>query len=61
MTLARTREFNKKLKQLTIIEAARELFLIKGTIQLLWMKLPTGGITKKTLYTYFPSKLSVYI
>jgi len=29
--LARSREFNKKLKQVTIIETDRELFLIRLT------------------------------
>jgi AcrR family transcriptional regulator len=62
MTLARTREFNKKLKQLTIIEAARELFLNKRYNSITMDEIAKlAGITKKTLYTYFPSKLSVYI
>lgn len=62
MTLARTREFNKKLKQLTIIEAARELFLTKRYNSITMDEIAElAGMTKKTLYTYFPSKLSLYI
>ena len=60
--MERTREFNKKLKQLTIIEAARELFLTKRYNSITMDEIAKlAGITKKTLYTYFPSKLSVYI
>ena len=60
--MARTREFNKKLKQLTIIEAARELFLSKRYNSITMDEIAKlAGITKKTLYTYFPSKLTLYI
>jgi AcrR family transcriptional regulator len=60
--LERTRKFNKKLKQLTIIEAARELFLTKRYNSITMDEIARlAGITKKTLYTYFPSKLSLYI
>jgi AcrR family transcriptional regulator len=60
--LARNREFNKKLKQFSIIEAARELFLTKRYNSITMDEIAKlAGITKKTLYTYFPSKLSVYI
>jgi AcrR family transcriptional regulator len=58
----RTRAFNKKLKQLTIIEAARELFLNKRYNAITMDEVAhLAGLTKKTLYTYFPSKLSLYI
>lgn len=56
------REYNKKLKKFSIIESARELFLSKKYSAITVDEIAAlAGTSKKTLYTYFPSKLSLYI
>lgn len=56
------KEYKKKLKQLSIIEAAKDLFLQKRYNAITVDEIAKlAGLTKKTMYSYFPSKLALYI
>jgi AcrR family transcriptional regulator len=56
------KEYKKKLKQLSIIEAAKVLFLEKRYNSITVDEIAKlAGLTKKTMYCYFPSKLALYI
>lgn len=60
--MPRKREYNKKVRRLSIIEAARGLFLEKNYSLITVDEIASlAGLSKKTLYTYFSSKLSLYI
>jgi AcrR family transcriptional regulator len=54
--------FNKRMKQLVITQAAKELFLEHGygtiTVDQIAVR---AGVTKKTLYSHFPSKLALFV
>ncbi len=56
------KEYNKKLKQLAIIRAAEEIFLNKpyGSITVNEIA-RNAGVTKRTVYSYYPSKLALFI
>ena len=55
-------EYNKRMKQLAIMQAAEETFLQKPysstTVDEIAKK---AGVTKRTLYSYFPSKLALFV
>lgn len=54
--------FNKKMKQLVITQAAKELFLERGYGTITVDQIADrAGITKKTLYSHFPSKLALFV
>ena len=59
MTLKK--EYNRKMKQLAIMQAAEETFFKKPyraiTVNEIARK---AGVTKRTLYSYFPSKLALF-
>lgn len=56
------KEYKKKLKQLSIIEAAKLLFLKKRYSSITVDEIAKlAGLTKKTMYCYFPSKLALFI
>lgn len=56
------REFNQKLRHLTIIQAAKELFFEKRYSTITVDNIAErAGVTKRTLYKYFPSKLALFI
>jgi AcrR family transcriptional regulator len=56
------KEYNRRIKQLAIMRAAEETFLKKPysaiTVNEIARK---AGVTKRTLYSYFPSKLALFI
>ncbi|MEW6262288.1 MAG: TetR/AcrR family transcriptional regulator [Thermodesulfobacteriota bacterium] len=55
-------EYKKKRTMLAILQAAEELFLQKPYSAITVDEIAAqAGVTKKTLYRYFPSKLSLYI
>lgn len=55
------REYNKKLKSLSILSAAEEIFLQKAYSAITVDEIAKRArVTKKTLYTYFPSKLALF-
>lgn len=60
--MGKKQENKRKLKLLTVIQAAEEIFLQKPysaiTVDEIARK---AGVTKKTLYSYFPSKLALFI
>jgi len=60
--MATKKEYNKKLKQLAILRAAEELFLNKpyGSITVNEIA-ANAGVTKRTVYSYYPSKLALFI
>jgi len=59
--MVHNKEYKKKVKQLAIIEAAKQLFFEKKYNSITVDEIAKlAGLTKKTLYTYFPSKLSLY-
>jgi TetR/AcrR family fatty acid metabolism transcriptional regulator len=55
-------EYNKKMKQLAIMQAAESIFLKKpyGSITVNEIA-KKAGVTKRTLYNYFPSKLALFV
>ena len=60
MTSERT--FKRELKRLNILKAARSLFLEKKYNAITMDEIARqAGITKMTLYNYFPSKLALYV
>lgn len=55
-------EYKKKMKELAIIRAAEELFFTKAYSSITVDKIAKkAGVTKRTLYSYFPSKLALFI
>lgn len=62
LLLANRRPINKKLKRMTITQAAEEIFLEKRYSEITVDEIAKrAGITKRTLYKYFPSKLALYV
>jgi len=62
MAITSKKVFNQEVKRLTILQAAKELFLEKKYSAITMdMIAKQAGITKKTLYSYFPSKLALFI
>ncbi len=62
MVITNKKVFNQEVKRLTILQAAKELFLEKKYSAITMdMIAKRSGITKKTLYSYFPSKLALFI
>ncbi len=60
--MAGKQDFNKKMKQLVIIQAAKELFLEYGYATITVDQIADrAGVTKKTLYGHFPSKLALFV
>ena len=56
------RAIKKKLKQLTIRQVAEEIFLGKLYREITVDEIAKrAGVTKRTLYKYFPSKLALYV
>ena len=56
------KEFNKELKRLTILNAAKKLFIEKKYNTITVDEIAKiAGITKRTLYLYYPSKLALFI
>ena len=56
------KEFNQELKRLTILNAAKKLFIEKKYNTITVDEIAKiAGITKKTLYLYYPSKLALFI
>jgi AcrR family transcriptional regulator len=54
--------FNQAVKRLTILQAAKELFVEKKYSAITMDEVAKhAGITKRTLYVYFPSKLALFI
>ncbi|MBN1635305.1 MAG: TetR/AcrR family transcriptional regulator [Deltaproteobacteria bacterium] len=54
--------FKRELKRLNIMQVARSLFLEKKHNAITMDEIARqSGITKKTLYNYFPSKLALYV
>jgi AcrR family transcriptional regulator len=54
--------FNQAVKRLTILQAAKELFVEKKYSAITMDAIAKhAGITKRTLYVYFPSKLALFI
>jgi AcrR family transcriptional regulator len=62
MAIANKKLLKQEMKRITIIQAAKELFLEQRyssiTMDLIAQR---AGITKRTLYAYFPSKLALFI
>lgn len=59
--MPRTREHKKKIKSLEIMRVAEELFLKNPYSAITVDEVARqSGITKKTLYAYFPSKLALF-
>ncbi len=60
--ISNRRKLKKQFVRLSIIQSSEELFLEKGyratTIDEIAER---AGVTKKTLYSYFPSKLALYV
>lgn len=55
-------ELNKKRKITAVLSAAEEIFLKRPYSAITMDEVAkTAGVTKKTLYTYFPSKLALFI
>ena len=55
------KSYNKKLKRLAVEQAAEEIFLEKPYNEISVDEIAKqAGVTKKTLYTYFPSKLALF-
>jgi AcrR family transcriptional regulator len=60
--MAKKQEYNKKLKRLTILKAAEKIFLEKPYSAITVDEVAReAGVTKRTLYAYFPSKLALFI
>ena len=56
------KEFNQELKRLTILNAAKKLFIENKYNNITVDEIAKlAGITKKTLYLYYPSKLALFI
>jgi AcrR family transcriptional regulator len=54
--------FNKRMKQLVITQAAKELFLEHGYGTITVDRIAErAGVTKRTLYGHFPSKLALFV
>jgi len=54
--------FNKKLTRLTILQAARELFVEKRYRNITVDEIARhAGVTKRTVYSHFPSKLALFV
>lgn len=62
MAIANKKILKQEMKRITIIQAAKELFLEQRyssiTMDVIAQR---AGITKRTLYAYFPSKLALFI
>ena len=55
-------EYKKKMKQLAIMQAAESIFLNKAYSSITVDEIAKqAGVTKKTLYSYFPSKLALFV
>jgi TetR/AcrR family fatty acid metabolism transcriptional regulator len=62
MSMTANKAFNKELKQLQIRQAANTLFLEKKYSAITMDEIAKqAGITKRTLYLYYPSKLALFI
>lgn len=62
MVIKSKKVFNQEVKRLTILQAAKELFLDKKYSSITMDVIAErAGITKRTLYSYFPSKLALFI
>lgn len=60
--MAGKQDFNKKMKRLVIIQAAKELFLEYGYATITVDQIADrAGVTKRTLYSHFPSKLALFV
>ncbi len=60
--MAGKQDFNKKMKRLVIIQAAKELFLEYGYATITVDQIADrAGVTKRTLYGHFPSKLALFV
>jgi AcrR family transcriptional regulator len=56
------KEYNRRIKQLAIMRAAEETFLKKPSSAITVNEIARkAGVTKRTLYSYFPSKLALFI
>ena len=59
--MADKKSYKKKLKHLLVVQAAEKIFLEKPYNEISMDEISKqAGITKKTLYTYFPSKLALF-
>lgn len=55
-------DLNKRIKQLEITQAAKELFLERGYATITVDQIANrAGVTKRTLYSHFPSKLALFV
>lgn len=62
VSMVNRRTFKKKLKRLSITQAAEEIFLKKRYREITVDEIAShAGVTKRTLYKYFPSKLALYV
>ncbi len=62
MVMISKKKFNQEVKRLTILQAAKELFIDKRYSTITMDEIAARAkITKRTLYVYFPSKLALYI
>ena len=56
------KKFNQEVKRLTILQAAKELFIDKRYSTITMDEIAARAkTTKRTVYVYFPSKLALYI
>lgn len=60
--MATKQEYNKKVKQLAVLHAAEETFLKKAYRSITMNEIAKlAGVTKRTIYSYYPSKLALFI
>jgi AcrR family transcriptional regulator len=62
MVMISKKKFNQEVKRLTILQAAKELFVEKRYSTITMDEIAAHAkTTKRTVYVYFPSKLALYI
>lgn len=62
MAISNKRILKQELMRITIIQTAKDLFLNKGYRAITMDEIAIcSGITKRTLYMYYPSKLALFI
>jgi AcrR family transcriptional regulator len=62
MVMISKKKFNQEVKRLTLLQAAKELFIEKRYSTITMDEIAARAkTTKRTLYVYFPSKLALYV
>ena len=60
--MGKKQEYNKQMKQLAIMRAAEEIFLQKPYSSITVNEIAaSAGVTKRTVYSYYPSKLALFV